>query len=152
MLRDKRAVSPVVGVILMVAITIVLAATIYIWITSMQPKQEASPAISLTVSVIEADGHKALRISVNSAPQNIRWDKFELMVGEDRISCSAVGGTVKAGDTFYVYNDGHTLKIGETLDEVEKHIRKDIGTGDITVKLIDTQSNTVIYQTVVSLS
>jgi len=152
MLRDKRAVSPVVGVILMVAITIVLAATIYIWITSMQPKQEASPAISLTVSVIEADGHKALRISVNSAPQNMRWDKFELMVGEDRVSCSAVGGTVKAGDTFYVYSDGNTLKIAKTLDEVKDNIKEDVGSGDITVKLIDTQSNTVIYQTVVSLS
>ena len=41
--RDEEGVSPVIAVILMVAITVVLAAVLYVWAASFLEQGEASP-------------------------------------------------------------------------------------------------------------
>jgi flagellin-like protein len=47
--RSDKAVSPVIGVILMVAVTVVLAATVYVWVSSQDARSAESPgAFALT--------------------------------------------------------------------------------------------------------
>lgn len=64
--REDEAVSPVIAVILMVAITVVLAATVYVWVSgfgsnSSQPAKSiafssgASLATSVGLSAVDAD-------------------------------------------------------------------------------------------------
>ena len=42
-IKNKEAVSPVIGVILMVAITVVLAAVLYVWVSGMMGTTPVSP-------------------------------------------------------------------------------------------------------------
>ena len=49
LVKDKRAVSPVIGVILMVAITVILAAVIAAFVFGMTPGTEPAPHASLSV-------------------------------------------------------------------------------------------------------
>jgi len=48
--KNKEAVSPVIGVILMVAITVILAAVVYIWVSSLMPTVKEAPVISGTTA------------------------------------------------------------------------------------------------------
>jgi len=59
---------------------------------------------------------------------------------------------ILAGDTIYVYNDGHTLRIGETLEEVGRNVKKDVGTDMVLVKIIDMRSNAIIFEKEIVLS
>ncbi len=47
---DQEAVSPVIAVILMVAITVVLAAVLYMWAQSFVPTGKNTPVATVTVS------------------------------------------------------------------------------------------------------
>ncbi|HEC76432.1 MAG TPA: type IV pilin [Thermoplasmatales archaeon] len=44
MLKDKAGVSPIIAIILMVAITVVLAATIYVWVTGFKSGEQSENA------------------------------------------------------------------------------------------------------------
>ena len=52
--KDKRAVSPVIGVILMVAIVVILAAVIAAFVFGITPGTEAAPHASLAVKASES--------------------------------------------------------------------------------------------------
>ncbi|HHO57216.1 MAG TPA: type IV pilin, partial [Thermoplasmatales archaeon] len=49
MLKEKAGVSPIIAIILMVAITVVLAATIYVWVTGFGTKSTTSENAAVTV-------------------------------------------------------------------------------------------------------
>lgn len=49
-ISGKEAVSPVIGVILMVAITVVLAAVLYVWVSSMTTTAPITPFITMTAA------------------------------------------------------------------------------------------------------
>ena len=53
--NDKRAVSPVIGVILMVAITVILAAVIGAFVFGISPTGEKAPSVQLRPTVDSAD-------------------------------------------------------------------------------------------------
>ena len=46
---DDEAVSPVIAVILMVAITVVLAATVYVWVSGFGSSSNSSPAHTMSL-------------------------------------------------------------------------------------------------------
>ena len=52
---DDRAVSPVIGVILMVAITVILAAVIGSFVLGIGGQQEAAPQASITITENSSD-------------------------------------------------------------------------------------------------
>lgn len=53
--KDEDAVSPVIAVILMVAITVVLAATVYIWVTSFSQTDQRSVQASVQLTALDGD-------------------------------------------------------------------------------------------------
>jgi flagellin-like protein len=65
---DERAVSAVIGVILMVAITVAIAATIYVYIAGMMggTKDQTANIACITDSATN-------RITITSAGANIQW-------------------------------------------------------------------------------
>ena len=68
-LEEDEAVSAVIGVILMVAITVAIAATVYVYVSGMiGGTQTQTPGISFTVDAAND------KITVASADSGISWD------------------------------------------------------------------------------
>ncbi len=66
LLDEDNAVSPVIAVILMVAITVVLAATVYVWVSGFSSTQESSEQAS--ASAKGASG--SIRVILTQAGQS----------------------------------------------------------------------------------
>jgi len=60
--KNKEAVSPVIGVILMVAITVILAAVVYLWVVGFMPTGKGTPAVGATTSKFD----KGVIVTINS--------------------------------------------------------------------------------------
>lgn len=90
----EEAVSAVIGVILMVAITVAIAATVYVYVSGMMGTgQESAPTITFqkedkssdnTLTVIAAD------------PSDLLWGDLELQV-DGSATAHGRSGTVTAG-------------------------------------------------------
>ena len=132
-LKDKRAVSPVVGVILMVAITIVLAATIYIWISSMSSPATAAPSINLRGEFEKNGNNYNLVLTVVSVQGDARWEDLDIKVPN--------------GLTPKIYKDGTETNTG--MVEAGDYIKIDVSSfsdSEITVQIVHVPSNSVIYE------
>lgn len=82
--KDNNAVSPVIAVILMVAITVVLAATVFVLVSDIQTN---SPAARIVFD--QSPGN----LTVVSADLGLVWADFEI------VNCDTTPvGTVDAGD------------------------------------------------------
>lgn len=68
--HDSHAVSPVIGVILMVAITVVLAAVVYVMVQNIGSQPEATPTVSLQTT----DQGQTFRVL--SADTGLVWSDF----------------------------------------------------------------------------
>jgi archaeal type IV pilus assembly protein PilA len=65
---DERAVSAVIGVILMVAITVAIAATVYVYVSGMiGGTQKQTPSVSCTTD------SSLNRIMVAASDNNVKW-------------------------------------------------------------------------------
>ena len=145
LVRNGKAVSPVVGVILMVAITIVLAATIYIWISSMSSPAATPPSINLRGEFAELDvdgdntAEKVLVLTVVSVQGDAKWDDLQISVSDDK-------------DNTYNIGEGKEVEIsGSGMVEAGDQITIDFSgfenaPSEITVQIIHVPSNSVIYE------
>lgn len=70
---DERAVSAVIGVILMVAITVAIAATVYVYVSGMiGGTKNQTPNVACTTD------STANRITVATADANIKWSDVRI--------------------------------------------------------------------------
>jgi flagellin-like protein len=70
-LEEDEGVSAVIGVILMVAITVAIAATVYVYVSGMMGEgQETAPTLTFTRSV--------RTLTVSKADQGATWGEFWL--------------------------------------------------------------------------
>lgn len=82
---DTAGVSPVIAVILMVAITVVLAVTVFVMVNSISKDRAIPPVIAFS----ESGGN----ITVTSADKNLAWSDFAVQ------GCTQIPtGTIEAGD------------------------------------------------------
>jgi len=109
---DDRAVSPVIGVILMVAITVILAAVIGSFVLGIGGQQEAAPQASITITENTTSSHTDGSVDIshrggdsftysNSGNLTVQGDAdadsiYELNMSEDN--------PFSAGDTVTAYN------------------------------------------------
>jgi flagellin-like protein len=128
LLTEDRAVSPVIGVILMVAITVILAAVIGTFVLGLGQNVQSTPQASFdfdfsgngtdsTIVNVTHNGGTSLEVSdnansvvlvsTNSSVNDGRW------LGEDgSYEVSGSGATLSAGDTYSDYDYGSG---GETV-------------------------------------
>ena len=155
---DDDAVSPVIAVILMVAITVVLAATVYVWVSgfgsqSSQPAKTISLTSSAALTTLNTtDNLKTYTVA--SATSGMKWsditisldgsslncvsqrtgtaDEWRISSGGTYATCTSTGPSqvISAGDQFEIYDDGGSLS-GKTL------------------RILDSQANSVILTLVV---
>ena len=75
--KNEEAVSPVIGVILMVAITVVLAAVVFVLVSNLSKSSNSAPSVSFTAD------DTARTLTVVSAPSSptIKWNPSDVTVG-----------------------------------------------------------------------
>ena len=86
--KDDAAVSPVIAVILMVAITVVLAATVFVLVTGIGDDVREAPQMSW-----RADSDEGV-LTLIQAPSGLNWTSFTITGCANQPT-----GTVDAGDT-----------------------------------------------------
>lgn len=111
---DDEAVSPVIGVILMVAITVVLAAVVFVLVGGFSEKAEKAPHITFKVD------ENARTLTVVRADPGADW-KLHFLVGgtcADHVQLNGVdwtavpdGTAVAAGDKLGNCASGETLTV-----------------------------------------
>ena len=108
-IKNKEAVSPVIGVILMVAITVVLAAVLYVWVSGFMVTTGAPVRISLSVAGSN-DAINQTTWIVDSAPAD-KIERVSLsfkLIAADGTTTSvtpvygAVATYLNTGDTFNI--------------------------------------------------
>ncbi|WP_435346044.1 type IV pilin [Haloarchaeobius sp. HRN-SO-5] len=98
---DDDAVSPVIGVILMVAITVILAAVIGAFVLNIGGNQEAAPQVQFGFAYDTSGTTSTVEIS-HEGGQTV--DSSQLSVGGNGVdvsSCSTASGTYSAGATIW---------------------------------------------------
>lgn len=101
--RDgEEAVSAVIGVILMVAITVAIAATVYVYVSGMLTTGATkAPDISF---VFDDSGTGGKLTVASISANNIPWAEIE--VGGTATTDTLYGGNVKAGQTINATTGG----------------------------------------------
>ena len=127
----EEAVSAVIGVILMVAITVAIAATVYVYVSGMMgTESEVTPVITFT----QTDQASVNKLTVVSAdPTNLEWGDLEVQV-EGSPMPSIIGGDGTAYATDEVVTAGNIIDITLTSSS----------TGAYTVSIRHKPSNTLI--------
>ncbi|UGV39759.1 type IV pilin N-terminal domain-containing protein [Methanococcoides orientis] len=149
--RNEDAVSPVIGVILMVAITVILAAVIAAFVFGMGPS-EMAPQASLRASattdstysvvMIEHQGGDEVILDATTSKITANGDAVTLGTSDE--------GSLRfeAGEVLYLYTYSNTTYLGTgdnmtaaTLDENVKGVSQ----GDtLAVKFIDVASQQMV--------
>lgn len=149
------AVSPVIAVILMVAITVVLAATVYIWVSGFG-SQSSQPAktVALSSSGAIANGDKSY--SVAAATPGMRWLDISLTVDGTTVSqwtpiaggatCSASSDITNAS---WFPCSGATTEVGQGTVDAGDTIRIAGVSAGQTLRILDSAANSVIVTLVI---
>ena len=123
LLTDEDAVSPVIGVILMVAITVILAAVIASFVLGLGDTEEPAPNLVFDEDT-NADGDE-LEITITQGDSDADAELLEIVVdGEEEGSWSenVDDGELSAGEslTFVDSNDGDgKIEVDSGDEEVE---------------------------------
>ncbi|ADC65705.1 Protein of unknown function DUF1628 [Ferroglobus placidus DSM 10642] len=166
MWRDEKAVSPVIGVILMVAITVILAAVIASFVFGLGSKApKAAPQASLVASAydnetkyntIDLKGKTDLVIIEHQGGENIPWADVKVIVEGTKNKSSLT--TADAENIKYVDNSNKSawyqdeISSNEFFEPGEKLViafnnsaYNHFGAGDsVTIKVLHTPSNQMI--------
>ena len=124
---DDRAVSPVIGVILMVAITVILAAVIGTFVLGLGDQLgDTAPQASFTI-----DGNNTTHVNVTkTGGQTINSADLTLSVNGERAGDSINQGDWQTGERKSIKYDGITTSPGDGA----------------TVRIIHNPSGNVIYE------
>jgi len=105
---DEEGVSPVIAVILMVAITVVLAAVLYVWASSFLQQGEAAPIMQVSC---QKDSNNNYRCNVIKISSNQDLEAFQYFLKDD-------GGLTKQFGEIALQNvSGKWHGIDETWDD-----------------------------------
>jgi len=159
--EGDEAVSAVIGVILMVAITVAIAATVYVYVSGMIGVQQKVPTVQMLAD--EDDD----RLSVINTDADVYWDNLAIRVTGActiKINGEVVAGganqTALLADQYYLITDSsidglaHELVRGSDFIDVESTAGALIS--DVTVILIhddtDTTLGTYTYSSIAALA
>jgi flagellin-like protein len=145
---NDDAVSPVIAVILMVAITVVLAATVYVWVSgfgtqSSQPQK----SVSLTSAGAIASSNKTYTVA--AATSGMKWSDLKVTInGAQQTQYLTAGACANppgsAGpNAFAACTGGNYVTSAATVIAAGDLLHVEATSGD-TLRILDTQANAVI--------
>jgi len=105
--KNKEAVSPVIGVILMVAITVILAAVLYLWVIGLVAPVKSSPTAILN-SGTYTDNYIVRVESMNPAV-SVKGISFQIIDPNGNVLCDLTSVNLVYGqdtvDSHVTFND-----------------------------------------------
>ena len=138
--EDEEAVSPVIAIILMVAITVVLAGVLYVWVTSLADTEDTVKTLNLQGSI----GVDATELKINMSLEHrggdpINWNDYQVTVDNKQLAAVPFSG-----------EDG-SLDDQGTVGETGYWIYSFTGTafevgGTYTVKVIHTETANIAWE------
>ena len=111
-----NAVSAVIGVILMVAITVAIAATVYVYVSGMIG---TSPETTPNMQLVKDNTNKKLTVA-SADPGNLQWADFNVTIVNTSanpdtysypVGTSPLTGTITAGAIITVGESGYTYTV-----------------------------------------
>jgi flagellin-like protein len=95
--KDSEAVSPVIATILMVAITVVLAAVLYVMVLGFGADTTQTPTTTLSKMSV-TDGW---RLTIGQMTDDVSWDSVNLLViaGDDTYTWTGITATALTNST-----------------------------------------------------
>jgi len=108
---ENRAVSPVIGVILMVAITVILAATIAAFVMDMGQSQEEPVSAAVDVEVQNSNNQTAITITDAGNAESFEIRGAAVKNGPRDVGVSSTGQSVTL-DKSYFTKDGEVSVVG----------------------------------------
>ncbi|MCD6222417.1 MAG: type IV pilin [Thermoplasmata archaeon] len=116
-IKNKAGVSPIIAIILMVAITVVLAATIYVWVSGMGKGGTSAPNLAATADNINH------RLIISQADKGIKWSDITISVNQTGVTpvihhldgSTGATGDVKGGEYITFSAGSYTGPITVTL-------------------------------------
>jgi flagellin-like protein len=143
---DDEAVSPVIAVILMVAITVVLAATVYVWVSGFGA-QSGNPqkSISLTSAGALSGGFKTYAIASGTSGMKYSDITVTLNGATFALDATAVCANPQLIPTAsqYLACTGTTRHVAADVISAGDVISLRAASGD-TLRILDAQANAVI--------
>lgn len=109
--RDKEAVSPVIATILMVAVTVVIAATVYSYTSGTSSNKKSTPAVNL--AVIEQPANNITL--VHNGGEDLEWTDITILIDGTKITPpGSPSGTFTVGEEELIKNnsvDGTSYRV-----------------------------------------
>lgn len=138
--NNDGGVSPVIAVILMVAITVILAATIYVWVSQFGTSN--SNVYSSQFNIIEhsdplTSGDDNLFTILHKGGDTLNFENFRIRICVNNICSENVtqpSGIFTVGDSFVVAEDGENFE------------------GFVKIQMIDDSNSRVFYENSLLLS
>lgn len=142
--RNDSAVSPVIAVILMVAITVVLAATVYVWVSGFGA-QGAQPAKALSLQSAGTLSSGDKTYTVASGTSGMRYGDLTMTV-EGATYALAHGASCGAdiGNATYYACRGATQLHAQDVVQAGDVVRLGTVSSGQTLRVLDSQANSVI--------
>lgn len=147
-LENKEAVSPVIGVVLMVAITVILAAAIGSSVFGNDMAEQAPQAnINIKMGAFEATADNSTITLEHLGGDTVTFDTDKLV--------TKVVVSLDGADSIELVNVENVLNVGDTAKVVLDGINKDGTTDDpitltknqvVNVKIIDVETQQVICE------
>ncbi|OFV67745.1 MAG: protein containing DUF1628 [Candidatus Syntrophoarchaeum caldarius] len=140
--EDEEAVSPVIGVILMVAITVILAAVIAAFVFGMGPPT-AAPQASLRITDTDTGAETVTLVHDGGDSLDLTDVKLIVDVGGTRATWDPLASStanMSVGDKMVIDIDGDTIKLngGSDISSTKSGSLSGIAAGDeVTVTFVD---------------
>jgi flagellin-like protein len=159
--KDEKAVSPVIAVILMVAITVVLAGVLYVWVTSLSgADEEVAPTASLKLTTRDelndtAQDQDFAMLSHRSG-DNMKWSDMKFQISDDGgtffiiepdVTQTNLNVLMTKGDNI---GDKDLFEVGESIYFAEDGADWDAA-DDFYLKIVHNPSKSTIYDESIDL-
>lgn len=152
--NDEEAVSPVIAVILMVAITVVLAATVYVWVSGFGASN-SQPAKSIALTGdgalnTPASNNDQKTYMVASASPGLKWADLTVKLGGAPAAYADVVDLTANTDSWCVLNTAGTdcdasAAAANLVDAGDKIRIEDASLAGQQLLFLDAASNSIIY-------
>lgn len=147
-LKEEDAVSPVIGVILMVAITVILAAVIAAFVFGMGPPEQA-PQASLRASTETVNGQTAIKLEHQGGDVVIMSDAKTKMTLDGNVitnNVASANNSFEAGEIMYFFKDdnGYYIDSYENTSGLTNYSSVASSGESVNLKLIDVNSQQMI--------
>ena len=137
--ESEEGVSAVIGVILMVAITVAIAATVYVYVSGMMGgAAEKAPTVTFTKD------ESLDTLTVVQADSGIDWSDISMVISNETASLTVDNEDWDVAADFPGIADSSVIGAGDTIDFTVTSGDFNTQDGDITIRFAYTPTNALI--------